>query len=661
MYTKNPFNITKAVDFSDQQILDLWVDWPSNSGSGLTDLIKPNSAMPMFVIGGKGSGKTHLIRYFSIYLQKIRHSNDLLKGIMNDKYIGIYFRCGGLNPSRFKDKGISDDEWSVIFTYYIDLWFAYNTLTAIYSLNLVDDKLERIFCEKFLNLFDTNDGINILTFKSCIQYIEKLQKNLDYEVNNCVFTKSINVRIRSTRGNLIYGIPKVFTETYHDFFEILFLYLIDEFENFSIDQQKYFNTLLREKHGPCTFKIGSRLFGIKTHITYCDEEENKEGSEFEYLKLDEHYRSKIDDYSKFAKQIIISRFKASGYYFYDINFIDSLDFIFEHYDDNHFYSTTINMFLNTLSDHQHLKKFKTHLRSHLSRDSSEIIISNIQSSEFPLLEKAAINVIYKKWSLSDIELINLSKQLKIDIASSISSMKFSGLLEPSEHFKNDFLAQLFRENNTNYRYSGLSSIVDLSWGNPRHLIMILKHIFSWGLFRNEISSDKKLISIESQNKGIREASEWFFNDAKQIGVDGEHLQKCIDRICDLFRAIRYSSKPSECSICTFSVNMSDISVLAKKYIKIATQWSLIIEVGTHTDKNSGSKISKFQINRLLSPRWDIAIYRRGTIELDRHEIDVIFVKNDLDRYEEMKYKRICRMEPPFSCSKSTHPQLSLPI
>src|SRR3546814_449440 len=60
---RNPFNITKAVDFSDQQVLDTWVDLPT--AGGFFELADPTSPMPLLLLGGKGSGRTHLMRYFS--------------------------------------------------------------------------------------------------------------------------------------------------------------------------------------------------------------------------------------------------------------------------------------------------------------------------------------------------------------------------------------------------------------------------------------------------------------------------------------------------------------------------------------------------------------------------------------------------------------------
>src|SRR5580698_8636200 len=106
----NPFNITKAVDFSDQEINDYWVDIPA--GDGFAAMAKPTSPMPMLILGGKGSGKTHLMRYFSYPLQRIRHAKDVIGGIQKERYIGIYLRCGGLNSARFSGKGQAEEVWA---------------------------------------------------------------------------------------------------------------------------------------------------------------------------------------------------------------------------------------------------------------------------------------------------------------------------------------------------------------------------------------------------------------------------------------------------------------------------------------------------------------------------------------------------------------------
>jgi predicted AAA+ superfamily ATPase len=116
---ENPFNITKANDYSDLDIASYWVDFFGDSKR-----IKPNSPMPILIKGSKGSGKTHLLKYFSYELQKIKSGNNLDNILNQDKYIGIFYRCSGLNSDRFKGKGISDEDWTLIFSYYLELWFA---------------------------------------------------------------------------------------------------------------------------------------------------------------------------------------------------------------------------------------------------------------------------------------------------------------------------------------------------------------------------------------------------------------------------------------------------------------------------------------------------------------------------------------------------------
>ena len=54
----NPFQLTRAADLNDKQILDLWVDPEGELGKRL----RPASRLPMILLGGKGSGKTHLMR-----------------------------------------------------------------------------------------------------------------------------------------------------------------------------------------------------------------------------------------------------------------------------------------------------------------------------------------------------------------------------------------------------------------------------------------------------------------------------------------------------------------------------------------------------------------------------------------------------------------------
>ena len=115
----NPFNITKAVDYTDKELNEFWVDFP---GVGFNDFIKPTLDMPMIILGSKGSGKTHIMKHFSFTMQKIRHKEKIINGIIEDGYIGTYLRCSGLNGYKFNGRGEIDETWETVFSYYLELW-----------------------------------------------------------------------------------------------------------------------------------------------------------------------------------------------------------------------------------------------------------------------------------------------------------------------------------------------------------------------------------------------------------------------------------------------------------------------------------------------------------------------------------------------------------
>jgi hypothetical protein len=131
----NPFRITKAVDLSDEEIESLWINV---GGDDADTLFQPRSLVPVLLMGGKGSGKTHWMRYYSYPLQFLRHKGDNLgplAGLARDGYIGIYVLLGGLNSERFRGRGQSEEVWRSLFEYYFELWLAQELLHIVVNIS----------------------------------------------------------------------------------------------------------------------------------------------------------------------------------------------------------------------------------------------------------------------------------------------------------------------------------------------------------------------------------------------------------------------------------------------------------------------------------------------------------------------------------------------
>ncbi|OWK37935.1 hypothetical protein [Fimbriiglobus ruber] len=409
----NPFNITKAVDFSDQQISDYWVDIQDDGG--FAKLTKPLSAMPMLILGGKGSGKTHLMRYLSYSLQKIRHPQSIIDGILADRYLGIYMRCGGLNSGRFQDKGRSPEAWAGIFSYYMDIWLAQIVIGIVRDALRDSSELqagEAEACSRIWQLFEAQSEAQPETLEQLGKLLNNIQNGIDHQVNNCAITGALDVIIRSTRGKLVFGIPRVVASCFPCLKECLFVFLIDELENLSEEQQKYINTLIREKEPPCSFKVGAKLYGVKTYRTYSADEENKEGSEFETVWLDEWMRSS-DRYELFAKRLIAKRLHEYGYLSARMAPIDTaaalLNDWFETYPASKFAQAETKFISEKYKDKErpyfesllnHLKKAVANRTSPgiTSEDDITYAVNCLRCPQYPLLEKLNIFLLYRDWA-----------------------------------------------------------------------------------------------------------------------------------------------------------------------------------------------------------------------------------------------------------------------
>lgn len=646
LLSKNPFNSLKANDLNDCEINDQWVDLPNNS---FADLFAPKSKINMMIIGGKGSGKTHLMRYYSQQTQLVRYEENIRKGLIEDGYLGIYFQASGLHGSRFESLPCSTEQKKLtIFCYYFDLWVAgqlCNAITTILSKvpdTLIDDES---FCKEAVGLFEglTDEEANISTIKSFHAFIIKQLKAVEYEVNNAYFKPQMEIRVLSSPGSLIFGLPKLLQKNSEVFKEINFLYLIDEFENISKLQQKYINSLIRERALPVSFRIGVRRHGIHTYETLGSGEKNKEGHEFEAIRLDDTF-SNEKDYSEFATKLILNRLAAKNLASRDLTedlsekgasqkrrqYLDSL-----------FENTKSNTFSDDSEISSILKSFVSKIPKGREFDLKSEISSYLNCSQDLIAEKAGIHLFCQKWKRSpktESELISIAKDVSEELHKYFNDHE-NEIATKISYFKNNYISSILRNKKKNNfdTYTGLDNLLRITKGFPRHILTVLRHIYRIEAFEGNtpFSIDKK-VSINTQRLALKDASDWFHDDCVSEGPLGNKVNLFLDRLCSALRLDYYADKPNECSASSFSLRLSELSDEQVNIIEWAQNIRVIIPADSlRPDKNTQKTLFKFHLNGLLCPRWGLPITRRGELSIKDKEAPFFLDQDkseDFDQY-----------------------------
>lgn len=645
----NPFDITKAVDYTDSDIYKYWVDL-GDDNQGFEGLIKPNTLMPMIIVGSKGSGKTHVMKYFSYELQKIRcqaEAPSMQEGLAKEKFIGIYIRCSGFNSDKFNGKGVDDEIWSILHSYFWELWVGERLLNVLIdlrengSINEVNE--EEIVSDIMAMFLKQKEGIK--TFEALNEYFIELQRGVDYQVQNFMFLglERPQVEVLLTTAKLTYGIPALLKEKIPFFKNKYILYLIDELENFSAEQQQLIQTLIREKPVACTFRVGTRPYGVRTLKTLRGVEENHDGAEFEAVILDEFLRN-YKYYPKYVTDILINRLRNSGI---SLPREFSLESLFEE-------QSNIDILRQVASkkDRQsrsYMATLETKLNKiPLQKEVIAEIMSNIAYPEDILIERTNVFLMYsaikdnKERSIEDY--VNASKE----IAQSARSYAVDGSRDnlhatKLEKYKQDLVDTLAREGRVDIPYNGLSKLIELSCGTPRTILCLLKAAFNnqyYNTGKVPFEEGRKL-TVKSQRIGIESTYDWFFEENRIPSMAQSRATDAIMRLGDYLRKARFADLPPQCSINIFTLNAGELSPNARMVFEALLSYSYIVQTDERRQINSDNKMHVYQLNKILYPKYELALSKRGSINFTPEDAECMFnleMKADYDAFVDRKMK-----------------------
>jgi hypothetical protein len=306
----NPFALIRAADYTDAQINSLWVELGAKV---INAIIEPRSRDSKYILGGKGTGKTHLLRYHSYSVVRLRTPKKAGVDVISaTKVLAVFVRAAGFDASRFDPPREAEAKWQQLFGVYLELRLVEGVLDALNDIkrSSPDSQFNDAALLRMISRSVHDPEIlRCQTLDEFANWVDKERRSIDDAVNNSAFNGELNVRVAFAIGGLSIPLGRALSVWNDCFLDVPLIYLVDEIENFSLLQQEVVNTLIRYGEGQTTFRMTGRLYSRKTQTTIANGEENREGSEFRTIVLDEVLRG-YEKYPQFAKQFVAKRLGA---------------------------------------------------------------------------------------------------------------------------------------------------------------------------------------------------------------------------------------------------------------------------------------------------------------------------------------------------------------
>lgn len=611
---KNPFSEFDTNVMTAEQISELFTEPYDSFTIPESKIIEDKS--PIIFIGGRGTGKTMLLRQFSYNVQKIIQSErNYLEKVKKTKYIGIYFRIDKPLLQSLSSLGrmvsLENFEES-IFTHFFELTIFKEYLEIIKILekdaNLLmgNEALSTQILSELLSIFPLPQKVTCNSIDDLLQfvineinYIWDFQSEKAIDIDNTVkFAPKCNLIFQ---GRLSDEFCRTKTFELLGLKDIAILLLIDEFESFSERQQTVINAAMRyNKEYGIRLRIGMRPYGFKTYDTVNSEDFIKEGRDYSKIEFDNPLVKKQNskNYFELIKRVASKRL-ALVPMFVGKNIVEILG------DDEDLESEAKDIVKGSTKHIEIYLKEINKLHKHdktLEVDS----LKNIREDN-PLYEMECLRLLLKGESLEYVEkALNDYKNKR----KSAEAKKFSD--DYDKKYKLSFvfvLCSIYKREKK--AYYGFSDYCYLSSGVIGSFIELCRRAFDLAYFKDRVSLTQGVISKEIQTDAAYEYAYAERDMICRIAEHGKKLEIFINNLGNAFSYIHRDLYLRYPETNMFPVD-SELSDENKTLLDIACRWSLIFKKPNVQDSSAQNNTRDMYIlSRVFSPVFKISYRTRG--------------------------------------------------
>jgi len=594
----------------------------------LKDLEIKSQSKAIVIVGGRGTGKTTLLRYFCHATQFSSRRPTLPENILS--HIGLYWRADTNFLNSFAGGEQTPEIWRSAFEHMLACEFGKEIIRALKNLNCNPERQEKFGLAESLNIavlrdFDETLGETIADLEKNLQ---RSRTRLAMWVNNLdtcprpVFLPA-DAFLRALIGTLKDQLPYLSESTFGIF--------IDEYENLRDEQQRFINGLLKHGSPPLIYNIALKPKGWHTKQTIGGES-IQEISDYRVIDL-ESYIAK--DFDVFAAELLFFRLAEHEPELQNKlpivpEHLRSIEHIHERYDNPKYRETILSAAeqmlprvslraasIEILTDTKLLERLTSKIRSALQRKGSELEAENFIDIQHP-----EVSVIMPALLSRDRENADALLKELIDFKSGIGTRLSSKGTLVSNNLFGCINSIYIDARRTSILFSGFTVLTMIARGNVRHLLELIHRIFK----EYKPSEDEVLPVVPPpvQAHAIYMASESILNTVSGFGTFGPQLYGLALCLGSIFRLRHRSEKQSEPEINHFTIAAGELSEKLNRYLLEAEKWSVLFLSRETKMKTLGVIGLDYTLNPIFSPYFQISYRKKRSLHFNTSQLLQMF-------------------------------------
>lgn len=589
---------------------------------------------PILMIGGRGCGKTMLLR--SLSYQSVFSINK--PSIAEDElsHIGLYWRADTQFCNAMTKRGIDEDIWINAFNHFSSLIIGREILASLKSIaksNLQSISEEDVKNIDFSRLKSYNSSLPT-KIDSLYDFLENLLWEFEAWVNNVGKKESPDFL---PGPNFIKAIIKIATSHLTQLVDAVFYIYVDEFENLATYQKKIINTWLKHSEVPLIFNLAMRKNVYETKKTLSEESLS---DIHDYRKYDLEQLIKDNNFPVFAAEILFLQLSQRDLESpIDINILRDINCLATRRSPE--YSERVlsaaqglfpdlsheELAIKVFEDAVLLTKLKELIAKALISRKSKLNAEDFILKDHPMASIVSPALIYRDRLKAE----DILDQLRL-----LSSGKENNFTGKRNWNHNNFIGCLLQLYAPYSRacpfFAGFMTFCKISRGNLRHLLE-LSHLS----FRRSSPTDQRTklpVDPIRQAEAARQASAAFLGEIRSFGPLGEKMHSFVLRIGTIFQLANRRSTQSESEISHFSIRRGKAQLGDEdhRFIAEAVKWSVLFEYEETKKKEDYLPESiEYILNPIYTPYFHISYRKKRKLDLSSDDIKCL-VSGSLDEF-----------------------------